>query len=154
MVENPERKDLFELLEYLENELNYVVGLISNTPGIIPEWLKWDLKSDWEAVRPRFNAARESLAQAGEEELNNHGLAGSPLKSKIIFLKRSTTRVRWQISRIHWPATGILRKSLAWLLDVQDNLLESLADVLPPLGAVTELKKQLESSLVVPDVVE
>jgi hypothetical protein len=154
MVEDSEHKDLLKLLEYIENQLDYVVGLVSRTPGIIPEWLKWDLKSDWETLRPRFKTAKESLVQVGEDELNNHGLTGSALKSKIVFLQRTTTRVRWQISRIHWPATGILRKSLAWLLDVQDNLLESLADVLPPLGAVTELKKQLESSLTVPDVVE
>ena len=149
-----DRKDLFKLLQDLEKQLDYVVTLLSANPTIIPRWLEWDFKKDWIITRRRFDLARETLLQVTDEELNRHGLTGTELGSKISYLNRSAKRVRWQVSRIHWPAPGILRKSLRWFLEVQDNLLESLANVLPPLGAVTELKKQLESSLDIPDVME
>jgi len=152
-----DREELHELLAKIEKELDYVISAIEKDPHLIPHWLNWSksmIRDDWTKARPAFVHAKESLASVKDEELGNHGLIGAPLKSKIRFLETVTKRVRWQLSRIHYPARPILRKSLAWLLKVQDNLLDSMASVLPPLGVVTELKKQLESALTFPDVME
>jgi len=149
-----DREELHKLLAKIEKQLDYVISQVEKKPHLIPDWLKWKLRDDWTEARPAFLKAKESLASVKDKELSDHGLIGAPLKSKIRFLETVTKRVRWQVDRIHWPAIAIHRKILAWLLEVQDNLLDSMADVLPPLGVVAELKKQLESALTIPDVME
>jgi len=145
-------KNLTKSLQLIEKELGFVVERYSE---VVPAPLKaLDIKEHWKLVQPAFGKALKILPTVSFQSLQDHGLVGLPLEAKLSFLMRTIDVVHDRISALPVPKPNILRKLLAWLLKVLENLLESLAAVLPPLGGVTEFKKQVESGLEFPEAVD
>lgn len=85
------------------------------------------------------------------EALENHGLVGSLLQSKLLFLTSATGKVHEYLLSVPRIEETLLRKVLAWLLDLLDDYLDSLTAAFPALGVVSEFKKALETGLNAPE---
>jgi hypothetical protein len=146
------------LLDMISDNLGLVV---ERYPSLAPEWLEWKPMEYWSIIKKdSFQKARDFLmyAVAQQDErvfaaLQNHGLTGILLKSKVTFLDSVTKKVHGWLKQV--PKTidkSVVRKILSWLLDSLDDVLDSLAVVLPPLGAAQEFKKGMKTGLDAPTV--
>jgi hypothetical protein len=138
------------LLSQIEEELDFIVK-------IYPEYASKSIGRhvavalDWQALRFALKDAREKAIAIPENVLKDHGLTGQLLISKIDYFWFAIDKVHKSLGKLPVP---VMRKVLLWFLDIIDTLLESLEKVFPPIGAVTEFKKQLESGLSVPKELE
>jgi hypothetical protein len=144
------RPNLDMLLSQIEEELDFVVKIY---PRYASKAIgrRVVVALDWQVLRSVLRDAREKAITIPEELLKNHGLTGEPLISKMDYLWFAIDKVHKSSGKL---PVSTMRRVLSWFLDILDNLLESLEKVFPPIGAVTEFKKQLESGLNVPKELE
>jgi hypothetical protein len=120
---------------------NILGAVVEGRDQYIPEQLRNDLAASWEELQTAFEEADAWLEQAGpedEEQLRQHGFTGAQLRFKVLNLFRGRRRAfRW------WPSMRTLRE----LLSAADVALESLAALIPPVGAIKEFKQAVEHSL-------
>lgn len=129
------------LNEFLEG-LNIVHNSIEKVRILIP--LVRDKKNDFSK---KHDLSEESYSDNGtterdlEIELAEHGLTGYELKRKLRIFYRTRDLFLEKYSK---TAVRIARGFARRFFDAMNVVLDSLASVLPPLGAVKEFKNSIE----------
>ncbi len=95
-----------------------------------------DLRMAWVEAREHFGPASRLLAEVADEDLHRHGLARFQLRLKL------------SVIRFHFD--NFLKRgkeALKGLLEPIDVVLGSVAAVVPPVEAITEMKDILKSCI-------
>jgi hypothetical protein len=123
--------DLYEWLEisFLHKRSEHKWPVI-----YVIEELREDAKAAWLQFQEDYpkKAFTRSVSHFSKKRLTSHGLYGAQLKYKL--------------HTVEIAANNVKSKQQGWkkkLLDVLDNLLESIGDSLPGYGALKELKDSL-----------
>ncbi len=94
-----------------------------------------------EIIDRGINTAIEQLKEVKQRDLNNHGLTGMELKRKLsIYYTARKLKDRYRNVAPNF-AKGFAKRFLATI----DVVLDSLAQILIPLGAVKEFKNSIEA---------
>ncbi len=96
-----------------------------------------------EVVDSGINSAMIKLGEVPREYLQEHGLTGAELKRKLSIYYRAR-EVKDQYLRKRKPS-GLIRWFVRRFIAAIDVVLDSLAQILPPLGAVKEFKDSLST---------
>ncbi len=105
----------------------------------------------WSELRTSLPLAAEEIQRLEVSILAQHGLAGGQLQLKIETTRRGFDRVREKVSRIRRKGPSYVKKRrwylarlIKWAAKGFDNLLDSLASLVPLVGAISELKGVIE----------
>ncbi|MGO9644180.1 MAG: hypothetical protein ACLPY5_05480 [Candidatus Bathyarchaeia archaeon] len=151
-------ENIRKIIVMVKDKLSWAVEVY---PVLAPSWLDWKPSDDWDFIRSRLDdsiyaikhfydfdeATRKEISVA----LRNHGLVGPPVERKWTRLDSAIKRVNGVFSDLRKAGK---RKVLGWTLKLLDDVMDSLSSAFPPLGAVTEFKKAIETALHVPTELE
>lgn len=138
----PVSEDRDRLVEFLDEVRSLLKRLLGEEdlfrPGLTRAlWLAFD-----DLERQRHFANAQDRLGSGELDgpLIDHGLTGAQLDLKLTLFESAQREL---------DTTGRRgrRRAWGWLLRVTNVLLTSLANVIPPLGAVKEFKDATEAAL-------
>jgi hypothetical protein len=132
--DSQERLELF-----LRSVRAFLGGLISSNEDplgneVFHEVFLDDLRSAWAEVQEHFESAMAGIAKVPNEDLHRHGLDGSQLRLKF-------SVVRFYFGRF----LKMGREALKSVLDPIDVVLNSVATVVPAVGAIVEIKDTVKS---------
>jgi hypothetical protein len=134
--------DPHEALQMFLNAVNALLEslITSNDDGlgnkVFDERFHDDLTRAWAEAREHFGSASRVIAQVPNEDLHRHGLGGFQLRLKL------------SVIRFHFY--NFLKRgkeALRAALDPIDVVLNSVAVVVPPVEAITEMKDILKSCI-------
>jgi hypothetical protein len=126
---------------FLRAAKQFLKSLVLENRSPLHETLFWkDLAPDvfdaWMEVEPEFDATAERARHIPHELLVLHGLSGVQLRLKLR-----------TVEFFHKRYQRFGRRAIKKVLDAIDNLLESIEDVLPGAGILSEFKEALAIAL-------
>ncbi len=138
------QRDVYEFLSY---SMEYLPLF---TPSFVRP-LDPTYSEAWREVQEIIPVASRHVADLDSAELADHGLTGSQLQMKIESVNEGLRRVRRRFRRIieRGPKyarrrRGRLARLFRWGAEGIDKILESLASIVPLVGAIAEFKGTIE----------
>ncbi len=120
---------------------------VDNYHRFAPEFLEDPLRpllmDAWGELREVFQECEVRIRRAPLRWLRLHGLTGAQLQLKVATVDRAHDSAMRQLQVENPPPRPGYAGIVKWLLDAIDNLLDSLARVVPLVDAIAELKKHL-----------
>lgn len=138
------RQPLIKFLSYVRDLLDKLVygnraALAEDSSqgqGILDDDFIDDLESAWMEVQPQFIDVINSIGRAKDDALQQHGLWGVQLRLKLRIVNFFDRQFRTK---------G--KSALKRLLDVIDDLLDSISDVVPGAKAIGEFKDAVKNCI-------
>ncbi len=138
------RRDVYDFLSYSMEYLPLI------TPSFVRP-LNSTYLAAWREVEEVIPIAAGQVEELGSAELAAHGLTDSQLRMKLHSVKRGLSRVRRGFQGIIERGPEYSRKRRArlarlfrWGAEGIDKILESLALIVPLVGAIAEFKGTIE----------
>ena len=139
---------LENFLSMFESDLGKTVA---NIDWMIPERtdIHDSIRRAWEELRPQFEVAKKEthkIAYADASSLKVRGLSGAQLELKIReYAWRRERLLNFDKSKLSKITGVVLKRLLRTLLASADNVLDTLASMVPPVQPIKEFKDTLVS---------
>ena len=128
--------DVARLDEFLQDTKLFLWRLTRHSSAFIHE-LYNDVSNAWDNAQESFEDARDRLNKVAQETLEEHGLTGDQLRLKL----RNVEKYFGDL------ISGMGSTALEKLLNVVNNLLDSIIQALGIPGVIKEIKDAIKSAL-------
>jgi hypothetical protein len=137
------------LVGFINTLRDLLRGLLDRRRSVLSEAMRELLGRAWDEVEQErlFERVRDAIESRNyDDRLAEHGLRGNQLRFKLGTFNQATERLDIAESRL-FVRPGRLRRLWQSALRCADVTADSLAIVVPPAGAIKELKAGAEAAL-------
>lgn len=142
---------LLPLDKFLSMFKSDLQNTVANIEWMIPE--RKDIhvlvRNAWKELQPQFETATKEIGKIASTDVSSfqaRGLSGSQLELKIKeYTWRRERLFNFDKLRLSRIASDVLKRLLRALLASADNILDTLASIVPPIQVIKEFKDTLVS---------